>query len=105
VVVLQCAARRGVSTIEYTDQLSYLVFLQMAHERATRPLKPQRMVPPEYSWQRLLDAYDEDLETTYRHILEQLGRQSGTLGVVLRKAPNRIQDPAKLKRLVVDWID
>ena len=95
----------GVSTIEYTEQLTYLLFLKMAHERENRPLKPERIVPPECSWQRLLDVDGDELETTYRHILEQLGRQPGTLGVIFRKAQNRIQDPAKLKRLVVDLID
>jgi len=95
----------GVSTIEYTEQLTYLLFLKMAHERESRPLKPERIVPAECSWQRLLDADGDELETTYRHILEQLGRQPGTLGVIFRKAQNRIQDPAKLKRLVVDLID
>jgi type I restriction enzyme M protein len=95
----------GVSTIEYTEQLTYLLFLKMAHERETRPLKPEQIVPPDCSWQRLLDTDGDELETTYRHILEQLGRQPGTLGVIFRKAQNRIQDPAKLKRLVVDLID
>jgi len=95
----------GVSTIEYTEQLTYLLFLKMAHEREMRPLKPKRIVPPECSWQRLLDADGDELETTYRHILERLGRRPGTLGVIFRKAQNRIQDPAKLKRLVVDLID
>jgi type I restriction enzyme M protein len=95
----------GVSTIEYTEQLTYLLFLKMAHERETRPLMPERIVPQECSWQRLLDADGDDLETTYRHILEQLARQPGTLGVIFRKAQNRIQDPAKLKRLIVDLID
>ncbi len=95
----------GVSTIEYTEQLTYLLFLKMAHERETRALKPERIVPPECSWQRLLDADGDDLETTYRHILERLARQPGTLGVIFRKAQNRIQDPAKLKRLIVDLID
>jgi len=28
----------GVSTIEYTEQLTYLLFLKMARERETRPL-------------------------------------------------------------------
>jgi type I restriction enzyme M protein len=95
----------GVSTIEYTEQLTYLLFLKMAHEREIRPLKPEQVVPAECSWQRLLDADGDDLETTYRHILEQLARQPGTLGVIFRKAQNRIQDPAKLKRLIVDLID
>ncbi len=95
----------GVSTIEYTEQLTYLLFLKMAHEREIRPMKPERIVPPECSWQRLLDNDGDELEVTYRHILEQLARQPGTLGVVFRKAQNRIQDPAKLKRLIVDLID
>ncbi|MGK2880071.1 MAG: type I restriction-modification system subunit M N-terminal domain-containing protein [Mycobacterium sp.] len=30
----------GVGVIEYTEQLTYLLFLKMAHERATRALKP-----------------------------------------------------------------
>ena len=37
----------------------------------------------------------------YRHILTELGKYPGTLGVVFRKAQNKIQDPAKLQRLVV----
>jgi type I restriction enzyme M protein len=89
----------GVGTIEYTEQLTYLLFLKMAHERETRPLKPEPIVPAHCSWQRLLDAEGDDLEVTYRHILEDLARQPGTLGTIYRKAQNRIQDPAKLKRL------
>ncbi len=95
----------GVSTIEYTEQLTYLLFLKMAHEREIRALNPERIVPPACSWQRLLDNDGDELEVTYRHILEQLARQTGTLGVIFRKAQNRIQDPAKLKRLIVDLID
>ncbi len=36
--------------------------------------------------------------------LAELDRQPGTLGVIFRKAQNKIQDPAKLKRLVSDLI-
>src|SRR4051795_6740205 len=95
----------GVSTIEYVEQLTYLLFLKMAHERETRPLKPARIVPAHCSWQRLMDADGDELETTYRHILEELSRRPGALGTIFRKAQNRIQDPAKLKRLIVDLID
>ena len=95
----------GVGTIEYTEQLTYLLFLKMAHERETRQLQPEKIVPANCSWQRLLDADGDDLEVTYRQILETLGKQPGTLGVIFRKAQNRIQDPAKLKRLIVDLID
>jgi type I restriction enzyme M protein len=95
----------GVSTIDYVEQLTYLLFLKMAHERETRPLNPERIVPPDCSWQLLLDNDGDELEVTYRHILERLARRHGTLGVIFRKAQNKIQDPAKLKRLVVDLID
>jgi type I restriction enzyme M protein len=95
----------GVSTIEYTEQLTFLLFLKMAHERATRSLRPEVIVPKSCSWQRLLDDDGDELEVTYRHMLEELARQPGTLGVIFRKAQNRIQDPAKLKRLIVDLID
>jgi type I restriction-modification system DNA methylase subunit len=46
----------GVSTIDYTEQLTYLLFLKMAHERATRAINPEKIVPVDCSWQRLLDS-------------------------------------------------
>jgi type I restriction enzyme M protein len=94
----------GVGVIEYTEQLTYLLFLKMAHERATRKLKPQQIVPAEYSWQRLLDTQGDQLEFEYTRILNGLARRPGVIGTIFRKAQNRIQDPAKLKRLVVDLI-
>jgi type I restriction enzyme M protein len=95
----------GVGVLEYTEQLTYLLFLKMAHERATRKLRPQQIVPDEFSWQRLLDAEGLDLEVEYTRILDGLSRQPGVIGTIFRKAQNRIQDPAKLRRLVVDLID
>lgn len=67
----------GVGVIEYTEQLTYLLFLKMAHERATRKLKPQQIVPEEYSWQKLLDAQGDQLELEYTRILNGLARQPG----------------------------
>lgn len=95
----------GVGVIEYTEQLTYLLFLKMAHERATRKLAPQQIVPEEFSWQRLLDADGQELEHVYSDILSGLAGQQGTLGTIFRKSQNRIQDPALLKQLVVDLID
>jgi type I restriction enzyme M protein len=95
----------GVGVIEYTEQLTYLLFLKMAHERATRKLNPHQIVPAEYSWQKLLDSEGTELEVVYTEILVGLAQQPGTLGTIFRKAQNRIQDPAKLKRLIVDLID
>jgi type I restriction enzyme M protein len=95
----------GVGTLDYTEQLTYLLFLKMAHERETRKLNPEKIVPSDCSWQILLDSDGEKLEKNYRQILEKLSKQPGTLGLIFRKAQNKIQDPAKLKRLIVDLID
>ena len=65
-----------------------------------RPLSPRAWTGPS------LHRLDGDpLDPQYRHILAELGKLRGTLGVIFRKAQNRIQDPAKLKRLVSDLID
>ena len=95
----------GVGVIEYTEQLTYLLFLKMAHERATRKLAPERILPEAYSWQRLLDAKGVALEVAYTTILVGLAREPGVIGTIFRKAQNRIQDPAKLQRLIHDLID
>lgn len=42
----------------------------------------------------------DDLELQYRHTLESLGKQGSMLGTIFRKAQNKIQDPAKLERLI-----
>lgn len=93
----------GVSTIEYVEQLTYLLFLKMADERLKAGLG--EVVPYGLDWQSLLDRDGDDLEVHYRHILDALGKQAGTLGTIFRKAQNRIQDPAKLRRLVVNLIN
>ena len=97
----------GVGVLEYTEQLTYLLFLKMADERARRPegFGREVIVAEEYSWQRLLDATGVDLEVVYTQILLGLARQPGVIGTIFRKAQNRIQDPAKLRRLIVDLID
>jgi type I restriction enzyme M protein len=46
-----------------------------------------------------------ELESQYRRVLEHLGKQHGLLGLVFRKAQIKIQDPAKLKRLISDRLD
>ncbi|MCU0278851.1 MAG: type I restriction-modification system subunit M [Candidatus Nanopelagicales bacterium] len=93
----------GVSTIEYVEQLTYLLFLKMADERAKAGMG--QVVPAGLDWQSLMDRDGDDLEVHYRHVLSELGRSPGTLGTIYRKAQNRIQDPAKLRRLVVNLIN
>jgi type I restriction-modification system DNA methylase subunit len=102
----------GLSYGDYVEQLTFLLFLKMADEQSRPPfvdLKQRRdaaaTVPAEYAWPSLLARDGDELETHYRHVLESLGKRPGMLGIIFRKAQNKIQDPAKLRRLIVDLID
>ena len=89
----------GVSYGDYVEQITYLLFLKMAHEGSTL-LHEDSPIPEGYGWESLAGKDGDELEVHYRHILEELGRQPGMLGTIFRKAQNKIQDPAKLKRLI-----
>ena len=95
----------GLSYGDYLEQLTYLLFLKMADEQTKPPFSRPAVVPEGLDWPSLLARDGDELEVHYRHVLTELGRGSGMLGVIFRKAQNRIQDPAKLRRLVVDLID
>lgn len=94
----------GVSVLDYVEQLTYLVFLKMAHELKHRKLNAVDIIPEIDAWARLLDTDGRELESTYAEILHNLGTRKGVLGQIFRKSQNRIQDPAKLKRLIVELI-
>ncbi len=95
----------GLSYGDYVEQLTFLLFLKMADEQSRAPFNKPSAVPKEFAWPSLLARDGDELETHYRHVLESLGKQKGMLGVIFRKAQNKIQDPAKLRRLIVDLID
>ena len=94
----------GLSYGDYVEQLTFLLFLKMADEQSRLRGTPSA-IPKGFSWPALLKLDGDDLETHYRHTLEELGKRPGMLGVIFRKAQNKIQDPAKLRRLIVDLID
>ena len=89
----------GVSYGDYVEQLTYLLFLKMADEQ-TKILKKPNTIPSDYDWQSLLSKTGDDLEKHYRHLLEKLAKEKGMLGDIFRKSQNKIQDPAKLERLI-----
>jgi type I restriction enzyme M protein len=95
----------GLSYGDYVEQLTFLLFLKMADEQSRPPFNKPSAVPKGYAWPSLLARDGDELETHYRHVLESLGKEKGMLGVIFRKAQKKIQDPAKLRRLIVDLID
>ncbi|MBU2573615.1 MAG: type I restriction-modification system subunit M, partial [Elusimicrobia bacterium] len=93
----------GVSYGDYVEQLTYLLFLKMDAENAQLPaaLRKTSLIPKDFNWSTLVAKDGDALEIQYRHTLENLAKQKGMLGVIFRKAQNKIQDPAKLKRLIM----
>lgn len=91
----------GVSYGDYVEQLTYLLFLKMDDEQTKPPFNRETKIPNGLNWESLLKKDGDELEVHYRHILESLGKEKGIIGVIFRKAQNKIQDPAKLKRLVM----
>ncbi|MCX4587039.1 class I SAM-dependent DNA methyltransferase [Streptomyces sp. NBC_01481] len=93
----------GLSTIEYVEQLTYLLFLKMADEIARN--KPHLVVPAAYSWQSLAAKTGPELEAHYRKILTELGKDpSTTLGTIFANSRLRITEPTLLERLIVNLI-
>ncbi len=89
----------GMSYGDYVEQLTYLLFLKMDDENVQVLGKPSA-IPAEVNWSSLRRLSGDELESHYRQILSALGLGSGLIPVIFRKAQNKIQDPAKLERLV-----
>ena len=94
----------GMSYGDYVEQLTYLLFLKMDEERHFLAEQLGREyadpIPPEYRWGSLVRLDGVELESHYRDLLRGLGVGSGLIPIIFRKAQNKIQDPAKLRRLV-----
>ena len=92
----------GLSYMAYTEQITFLLFLKMADEQTRPPYNRKPIVPTELGWASLLERDGEELERHYRKILDELGRKSGMLGAIFKKARQDIQNPATLRRLIVE---
>lgn len=90
----------GVGYGDYLEQLTYLIFLKMADEYGQPPYHRNVGIPTEYNWHSLKSRRGAELEVHYVTLLRELGNKSGMLGTIFTKAQNKIQDPAKLFRLI-----
>ena len=99
----------GVSYGDYLEQLTYLIFLKMADEYSRPPYNRNVAIPANCNWQTLRTKRGADLELHYVTLLRELGTHKGMLGQIFTKSQNKIQDPAKLSRLIdmvddTDWV-
>src|SRR6267378_415729 len=94
----------GVGYGDYLEQLTYLIFLKMADEYSRHPHNRKVAIPAEFAWPTLKNLKGAELETHYVRILLELSKKPGLLGQIFTKSQNKIQDPAKLAR-VVEMVD
>lgn len=94
----------GVGYGDYLEQLTYLIFLKMADEYGRPPYNRKIGIPTDYAWPSLKAKRGAELEVHYVSTLRELGVKPGLLGQIFTKAQNKIQDPAKLSRLI-DMVD
>ena len=86
----------GMSYGDYVEQLTYLLFLKMADERTRPPYnqaepRPRAPTPGRRCWRKDGD----ELFDHYRHTLEALGKQKGTLGADLRQGAEQVPGPGQ----------
>ena len=107
----------GVGYGDYLEQITYLLFLKMADELNKPPynkgLKFPRLKDVEgneiadgetCNWETLSSKRGAELESFYSQMLRSLSTEKGMLGQIFTKSQNKIQDPAKLLK-VIDLID
>ena len=94
----------GVSYGDYLEQLTYLLFLKMADEFSKPPYFREINIPEGYDWNELRKKRGAELEDHYNKTLKELSNAKGILGQIFTKSQNKIQDPAKLYR-IIEMID
>ncbi len=107
----------GVGYGDYLEQITYLLFLKMADEFNKPPydkgLKFPRLKNEKGAeikdgdicdWPTLSNKRGAELEIFYNQLLRSLSTEKGILGQIFTKSQNKIQDPAKLLK-IIDMID
>lgn len=90
----------GVGYGDYLEQLTYLLFLKLADEYTKPPYNRKLPIPDGYNWASMLSKRGAELDSHYVKLLQELGKASGILGQIFTKSQNKIQDPAKLYRII-----
>jgi type I restriction enzyme M protein len=89
----------GVGYGDYVGQISFLLFLKMDEERTTYLNEPS-LIPTEFQWATLRGKSGEQLDAHYKAALAALSKRTDFVGTLFLKAESKINDPAKLQRLV-----
>jgi type I restriction enzyme M protein len=87
----------GVDYGDYIEQLTYLLFLKMADEKAV-------VIPKGCDWNNLKALSGTKLTDHYSEVLRKLRESEGLLGAIFTQATSRFNNPVNLRRLI-DMID
>src|SRR5579871_4369891 len=87
----------GVDYGDYIEQLTYLLFLKMAEEKAA-------VIPKGCDWDTLKKLSGTELTDHYSEVLRKLRESPGLLGAIFTQATSRFTNPVNLRRLI-DMID
>jgi hypothetical protein len=90
--------------VEYVEQLTMLLFLNMADQLTEPPHSKPPIVPPNLGWKPLLKLDGAALEKQYSDSIEKLGLKPGMLGVIFKGARCDIHNPALFKQLIVNLL-
>ena len=98
-------ATTGCRTGDYIEQITFLLFLKMARRADEAAAQSAIGHPAEYAWRSCSSGTATSSKPTTATCSRNSGEQKGMLGEIFRKAQNKIQNPATLRRLIVDLID
>ncbi len=103
----------GVGYGDYLEQITYLLFLKMADELNKPPYNKNLKFPKIKdvddneivngelcNWENLSGKRGAELESFYSQLLRSLSTEKGMLGQIFTKSQNKIQDPAKLLKVI-----
>jgi type I restriction enzyme M protein len=92
----------GLAFMDYTEQITYLIFLKMAWEQRS---SNSGVIPQRYTWEALRNIRDNaERLARYHQGLRRLSQQPGLVGLIFTKPQSKINDPAKLQ-LLMQMID
>ncbi len=103
----------GVGYGDYLEQITYLLFLKMADEMSGPPYNKIIDFPKVKdetgheitdgeicNWPTLSQKRGAELESFYIQMLRSLASEKGILGDIFTKSQNKIQDPARLLKII-----
>src|ERR1035441_5855335 len=92
----------GLAFMDYTEQITYLLFLKMAWEQRETG---SSAIPSLYTWGTLNKISDDGTRLKrYHQGLRKLSKRDDLIGLIFTKPQSKINDPAKL-HLLIQMID